>query len=51
MAALDRELARGQRWSNCLDDLCRLVPKPGRRERWRPREPDTEYPGEQPAPV
>ena len=51
MAALDRELARGQRWSNCLDDLCRLVPRPGRRDRWRPREPGAEYPGEQPAPV
>jgi AcrR family transcriptional regulator len=26
MAALDRELARGQRWSGFLDDLCRLAP-------------------------
>ena len=51
MAALDRELARGQRWSNCLDDLCRLLPRPGRRERWPPRDRDAEYPGEQPAPM
>jgi AcrR family transcriptional regulator len=34
MAALDRELARGQRWSGLLDDLCRLAPRP----RWRARE-------------
>ena len=27
MAALDRELARGQRWSGFLDDLCRLAPR------------------------
>jgi len=35
MAALDRELARGQRWSWLLDDLCRLVPRyrPPRRRR------------------
>jgi AcrR family transcriptional regulator len=26
MAVLDRELARGQRWSGFLDDLCRLAP-------------------------
>jgi hypothetical protein len=31
MAALDRALARGQRWSGFLDDLCRLAPRP----RWR----------------
>jgi hypothetical protein len=24
MAALDRGLARGQRWSGLLDDLCRI---------------------------
>jgi AcrR family transcriptional regulator len=27
MAALDRALGRGQRWSGFLDDLCRLVPR------------------------
>jgi len=27
MAALDRALARGQRWSGFLDDLCRLTPR------------------------
>ena len=26
MAALDRALARGQRWSGMLDDLCRFSP-------------------------
>jgi hypothetical protein len=26
MAALDRALARGQRWSNMLNDLCRFRP-------------------------
>jgi AcrR family transcriptional regulator len=26
LAALDRELARGQRWAGFLDDLCRFVP-------------------------
>jgi hypothetical protein len=26
MAALDRALARGQRWSGMLDDLCRFQP-------------------------
>lgn len=39
MAALDRELARGQRWSGLLDEICRLAPPiccPGRRTR-RPR--------------
>jgi hypothetical protein len=37
LAALDRELARGQRWANFLDDLCRFVParccRPQRRRR------------------
>jgi AcrR family transcriptional regulator len=44
MAALDRELARGQRWSGFLDDLCSLSPgrclrRPRRR---RPRDEDDE---------
>jgi hypothetical protein len=26
MAALDRELGRGQRFAGMLDDLCRLIP-------------------------
>lgn len=34
MAALDRALARGQRWSGLLDDLCRI---PARACRLRPR--------------
>jgi AcrR family transcriptional regulator len=40
LAALDRELARGQRWAGFLDDLCRLVPSCRRRERTRHRERD-----------
>lgn len=36
LAALDRELARGQRWAGFLDDLCRFVPRcPPRRSRRR----------------
>jgi hypothetical protein len=34
MAALDRALARGQRWSGLLDDLCRI---PAAACRLRPR--------------
>ncbi|HMA72294.1 MAG TPA: TetR/AcrR family transcriptional regulator [Xanthobacteraceae bacterium] len=37
MAALDRALARGQRWSGFLDDLCRLVPRGERLSRFRRR--------------
>ena len=38
LAALDRELARGQRWAGFLDDLCRFVPtRCCRRERFRSR--------------
>ena len=51
MAALDRQLARGARWSRCLDDLCRFVPSPYRRDRWRPRSERGNDPGEQPAVV
>jgi len=49
MAELDRQLARGARWSRCLDDLCRFAPNPCRSSRWRPRERHTNDPGEQPA--
>lgn len=36
LAALDRELARGQRWIGFLNDLCRFVPRcPPRRSRRR----------------
>src|SRR5207244_3669288 len=41
MAALDRALARGQRWSGMLDDLCRFSPGRclrGRRRRHRDEE-------------
>jgi len=43
MAALDRELARGQRWSGFLDDLCTFAPGRclGRRARRRARDDDT----------
>jgi AcrR family transcriptional regulator len=33
LAALDRELARGQRWAGFLDDLFRFAPRFGRRRR------------------
>ena len=43
LAALDRSLARGQRWSGMLDDLCRF--SPGRcRSRFRRRRDETEEP-------
>jgi AcrR family transcriptional regulator len=53
MAALDRELSRGARWSRFLDDLRRCVPNPCRRDRWRSRYEDrrSSDPGEQPAVV
>ena len=38
MAALDRALGRGQRWSGFLDDVCRLVPRGGCLPRFRRRE-------------
>jgi AcrR family transcriptional regulator len=40
MAALDRALARGQRWSGFLDDLCRFAPRVGRASRFRRRRRD-----------
>jgi AcrR family transcriptional regulator len=53
MAALDRALARGQRWVGFLDDLCRFLPRGGclplRRRRRRDPEPDLE--NEEPIPV
>ncbi len=41
MAALDRALASGQRWSGWLDDVCRLAPG-GRRSRRRRRDRDAD---------
>jgi AcrR family transcriptional regulator len=38
MAALDRALGRGQRWSGFLDDVCRLMPRGGLLPRCRRRE-------------
>jgi len=49
MAALDRNLARGESWSRCLDGLCRLVPSPRRGDRRHRDHPND--PGEQPAVV
>lgn len=47
LAALDRELARGQRWIGFLNDLCRFVPRcPPRRSR---RRRDEDEAGEEPA--
>ncbi len=40
LAALDRALARGQRWSGMLDDLCRF--RPGRCVRRQRRYRDEE---------
>lgn len=40
MAALDRALARGERLSGLLDDVCRLAPRPGRWRRRRSRDED-----------
>ena len=45
MAALDRALARGQRWSGLLDVLCRIprfVSRTGRRRRWDADDVDDE---------
>jgi len=55
MAALDRALGRGQRWSGFLDDLCRFVPRRGclprlRRRDWD-RESDRDVGGEGAVPI
>lgn len=50
MAALDRELARGQRWSGYLDDLCSLAPRRCL-PRWRRRDRDEIEGDEQPMPI
>jgi AcrR family transcriptional regulator len=42
LAALDRALARGQRWSGMLDDLCRFSPGRCLRRRRRSRREDEE---------
>ena len=42
LAALDRALARGQRWSGMLDDLCRFSPGRCLRRRRRSRHEDEE---------
>jgi AcrR family transcriptional regulator len=46
LAALDRELARGQRWAGFLDDLCRFVPRCRRGDHRR-----RQYGEGEPAPV
>ena len=51
MAALDRSLARGARWSRGLDDVCRLATAPCRIRRSRRERPPMNDPGEQPAVV
>jgi AcrR family transcriptional regulator len=54
MAALDRALARGQRWSGFLDDLCRFAPRgrclSRRRRRHRDEDLDRDL-GDEPVPV
>jgi AcrR family transcriptional regulator len=42
LAALDRALARGQRWSGMLDDLCRFSPQRCLRRRRRSRDTEDE---------
>ncbi len=44
MAALDRALARGQRWSGFLDDVCRIPQCIRRPRRRRSRDSDTDNP-------
>jgi AcrR family transcriptional regulator len=40
MAALDRALGRGQRWSEFLDDVCQFIPRRGCLPRFRRRRRD-----------
>ena len=58
MAALDRALARGQRWSGFLNDLCRLAPRGRCLSRFRRRRRDEDLDrdpgrdlGEEPIPI
>jgi len=56
MAALDRALARGQRWAGFVDNLCRFVPGGRcsplrRRRRRRDEDRDLDLGGEEPIPV
>jgi hypothetical protein len=55
MAALDRALARGQRWSGFLDDACRFAARGRcltRRRRRRDHDEDFERnAGEEPIPI
>lgn len=44
LAALDKALARGQRWSGMLDDLCRFAPGRCRSRFRRRRDEDSEEP-------
>ena len=48
LAALDRELARGQRWANLLDDVGRFVPRCSRRRRRTRRRYEGNGAGEEP---
>src|SRR5262245_18637826 len=48
LAALDRELARGQRWAGFLEDMCRFAPRCRRRRR---RRDSRRYGGEEPITV
>jgi hypothetical protein len=51
MAALDRALARGQRWSGYLDDACFLAPRRClSRRRRRDGEQDRDF-SDEPVPV
>jgi AcrR family transcriptional regulator len=51
LSALDRELARADRWAVFLDDLCRFVPRRRRHDRRRARRHGGDGFGEEPATV